>query len=95
MEGTLQPQDSLVVLLHPGASHAIDDGVPARVHVHDGVDNGDQRECKHNGEPQDDVEDGRIVAGVGILCGLKTNVTNCTSLAIFIAIPRELCNING
>lgn len=63
----LSKNKDLVFLLHPSASHSVDDGVPARVHVHDGVDNGDERECKHNSEPKDDVEDGGVVSRVAVI----------------------------
>lgn len=61
----------LIVLLHPSASHSVDDGVPARVHIHDGVHNGYESECKHHTKPKDDVKYGRIVSVVAITVNLK------------------------
>lgn len=39
-----RPWTRLVVLLHSGGGHAVDDGVPARVHGGDGDRDGQQRE---------------------------------------------------
>lgn len=52
---------NLVVLLDAGGGHAVDDGVPARIHVADGQADGEQGEEHDNSEPQDDVEDHGIV----------------------------------
>lgn len=52
---------NLVILLGPHASHAVDDGISARVHIHDRVDDRNQGEGEHDAKPKDDVEDGWIV----------------------------------
>lgn len=54
----------LVVLLHASRCHAVDDRVTSRVHVADGVANGDQGEEHGDSEPEQDVEDDRIVSVV-------------------------------
>lgn len=57
----------LVVLLGSHAGHAVDDGISARVHIHDRVDDRNQSECEHDAEPKDDVEDGWIVSRVFVI----------------------------
>lgn len=51
----------LVVLLHPGGGHAIDDRIPAGIHGSNGVADGQKRQTKDDHEPQDDVEDDRVI----------------------------------
>lgn len=51
----------LVVLLHPGGGHAVDDRVPAGIHGSNGVADGQKRQTKDDHEPQDDVEDDRVI----------------------------------
>ena len=57
----------LVVLLDASGGHAVNDGVPTRVHVSDGQADGQQGEEHDNTEPQDDVEDDWV--GLFVLLG--------------------------
>lgn len=51
----------LVILLDARRRHSVNDWVTARIHVADGIADGDQREHKHNAEPQNDVENDRVI----------------------------------
>lgn len=57
---TVKYTNSLVILLHAGRSHAIDDRVTAGIHVADCVANGKQCEDHDDTEPQNDVEHHRV-----------------------------------
>lgn len=61
----------LVVLLHASRSHAVNDRVTARIHVANGVADGDQSEEHGNSEPQHNVEDDRVV-GVVLLSSVQS-----------------------
>lgn len=57
----------LVVLLDTSGGHAVDDGVPSRIHVANGQADGQQGEEHDYAEPQDNVEDDRV--GLVVLLG--------------------------
>lgn len=57
-------RNCLVIFLHAGGGHAVDDRVTTGVHVCNGVGNGQQGESEHNAEPQDNVEDDRVITVV-------------------------------
>lgn len=65
----------LVILLHSGTRHTVNDGVPSGIHVADGQTDGDEREQQGDTKPEDDVEDYRVifavVAGKVVLCFLQ------------------------
>lgn len=60
MSWTAKYIHSLVILLHAGRSHTIDDRVTAGIHVADCVANGKQCKYHDNTEPQNDVEHHRV-----------------------------------
>lgn len=61
---THHPSPQLIVLLHAHGGHAVDDGVTARVHVPHGQGDGQDGQSQDNTQPQDNVEDGRVVRRV-------------------------------
>lgn len=66
----------LVLLLDASGGHAVDDGIPSRVHVADSQADGQQREEHDHAEPQDDVEHHRV--GLVVLLG-QVDVINLES----------------
>lgn len=58
------PATDLVVLLDARRRHAVDNRIAAGIHVANHIADGEQRERKHNAEPQDNVEDDRIIVVV-------------------------------
>lgn len=64
MNSVAKEENNLIIFLHTGAGHSVDDRIAAWIHVADRQRNCQQRKHHGNAKPQNNVENYGIVGGI-------------------------------